>query len=308
VDDDDHADGSAVTQQWSEHESSLPGRPLRSFGPYELVEELGRGGMGIVYKARRRDDDTVVAIKLLSGHSIDDPKLRERFLREARAAASIAHPNIARVHGILEEETRLAIVMDYIAGGTLRSRIRSGQGRDGDVCRTYDVGWVIRIARQIARGLAAAHNAGVIHRDIKPSNILLDPGGEHAWIADFGLAAFEVGDDSLTSTGRLLGTPAYMSPEQARGERVDRRSDLFSFGCLIYAMVIGESPFHAANYMTMMHRICEYTPVSLADHDPRISFALARVVERLLRKDPAERYDRAEEVIEALELRDDDSG
>ena len=282
-------------------ELTRPGDTVHRIGPYELVEELGRGGMGVVYKARRLEDGAVVAIKLLSSHAIDDEKLRQRFLREARAAASITHPNIARVHGIFEEGPLLAIVMDYIPGTTLRNWLKRRHGRDGDRPGARDIAWVIRIAQQVGRGLAAAHEAGIVHRDIKPSNILLDPTGEHAWIADFGLAAFELGDDSLTSTGRQLGTPAYMSPEQARGERVDRRSDLFSFGCLIYAMVTGESPFHANNLMAVMRKISEVTPVSLLDHDPRCPRALARVVERLLEKDPGERYDRVDDVITALD-------
>lgn len=247
--------------------------------------------MGEVFAALDTFDGKTVAVKLLPPAYADDPLRRKRFLREAQTAAMIQGPHIIPVTGLFEEGEALYLVMEYIRGGSLQPRIRHTLNRD--------IGSIISIARQVAQGLAIAHAAGIIHRDIKPSNILLDERGETAWITDFGLAALDSGEP-LTTTGHQMGTPAYMSPEQVRGEALDHRTDLFSLGCVMYAMVTGHSPFHAENVVATSWRITNHVPPNLCTLDSRIPPAFAAIVERLLRKSPGERFSSAQDVDRAL--------
>lgn len=265
---------------------------LRRIGNYELLHALGQGGMGIVYAARDLTTGQSVAVKILLPRNSKDEQFRKRFLREARAGAMLRGLHIVPVIGMFEEGDTLYLVMERIAGGSLQAWL--------ELHPTREVDWIVSIARQIARGLAVAHVAGVIHRDIKPSNILLDEDGQTAWIADFGLAMLSHGSDNLTTTGRPLGTPNYMSPEQVRGETTDHRTDLFSLGCVIYAMVAGESPFHSETMATTTWRIIETSPQPLNKLDARIPRGLARIVDRLLKKEPASRFSSAEEVDQEL--------
>ena len=210
----------------------------RSFGPYSIEKQLGSGGMGVVYLAQDLRLGRRVALKLLDSTLAADGKSRERFLREARLASALDHPNICTIHDVGEAEGRPFIAMQYVAGKTLRRLI------DG---RPLPLDSLLSISHQIADALSAAHERGIVHRDIKSGNILVTPQGQIK-VLDFGLARLaerpnEESDQNLTMTGQVMGTPASMSPEQARGERVDHRSDIFSFGCVLYEMATGQIPF-----------------------------------------------------------------
>ena len=268
-----------------------PNVPSR-VGDFTIHEPLGQGGMGTVYAATQISTGQEVAIKILLPKNSDDEQVRQRFLREARALKLLKGSHVVPIITMIENENSLYLVMQRIRGGNLRDWLNKHKKRD--------ITWIISIARQIAMGLATAHAAGIFHRDIKPSNILLDEDANTAYIGDFGLAFLSNLPDGLTSTGRPLGTPNYMSPEQVRGQPTDHRSDLFSLGCLIYAMVSGDSPFIAPSIATITWRIVEFEPASLHSVDPRVTPFLSQIVSRLLQKDPAARYSSADEVVEAL--------
>ncbi|MBS0203136.1 MAG: protein kinase [Planctomycetes bacterium] len=272
--------------------SLIPPVPSR-VGDIAIHEPLGQGGMGTVYAATQISTGKSVAVKVLLPKNSQDEQVRRRFLREARAGAMLKGPHIVPVIGMIENENSLYLVMERIRGGNLRDWLNAHKKRE--------ISWVISIARQIAQGLATAHAVGIFHRDIKPSNILLDEDGKTAYIGDFGLALLSNLPDGLTSTGRPLGAPNYMSPEQVRGQPTDHRSDLFSLGCLIYAMISGESPFVAPSIATITWRIVEVDPPSLHSIDPRVTPFLSQIVSRLLQKDPVARYASAEEVVDALD-------
>ena len=268
-----------------------PNVPSR-VGDIAIHEPLGQGGMGTVYAATQISTGQEVAVKILLPKNSEDEQVRRRFLREARALELLKGPHIVPIISMIENENSLYLVMQRIRGCNLRDWLNKHKKRE--------ITWVISIARQIAMGLATAHAAGIVHRDIKPSNILLSEDGNTAYIGDFGLALLSNLPDGLTTTGRPLGTPNYMSPEQVRGQPTDHRSDLFSLGCLIYAMVSGESPFIAPSIATITWRIVEVDPASLHSVDPRVTPFLSQIVSRLLQKDPAARYSSADEVVEAL--------
>src|SRR2546422_4554424 len=202
-------------------------------GRYSLERELGRGGMGVVYLAREVRLDRPVAIKLLPPSKASDPKLRERFLREARTAAKLSHPNIISIHAVEEIGEFVFFAMSYIEGETLTERVR----RRGPLAPSE----ASRVLRDVAWALAYAHGQGVIHRDVKPDNILLESGGR-VLVADFGIASVVAGAGGLTSE-EVVGTPAFMSPEQALGEVVDARSDLYSLGLVGFFALSGTLPF-----------------------------------------------------------------
>ncbi len=204
---------------------------------YEILSEIGRGGMGVVLKAFDPKLRRVVAIKLLAPHLAANAAARARFLREARAAAAVAHEHVVTIHAVEESSAGTPyIVMQFIPGKSLQDRI--------DQSGSLELREALRIGMQTAAGLAAAHAQGLIHRDIKPANILLENGIERVKLADFGLARAS-DDASLTRSGVITGSPQFMSPEQARGEAVDFRSDLFGLGCVLYAMCAGHPPFRA---------------------------------------------------------------
>lgn len=261
----------------------------RTVSHYRIEERLGGGGMGIVYRARDLRLDRVVALKFLPPHLSLDDVAKQRFLAEARAAAALDHPNICTVYEIDEtEEKRLFIAMACYEGETLRARIARGPLSVEDAAR---------IARRIARGLAAAHARGIVHRDIKPANVmLLEDGG--VILLDFGLA--KVADVTLTQPGLTPGTVAYMSPEQVRGEGVDPRTDLWSLGVIIYEMLIGRRPFGDARDAVVLHGILHREPESLHERRPETPERLAAIVDRLLEKRPERRYPSAEAVLAAL--------
>jgi predicted Ser/Thr protein kinase len=274
----------------------------RSLGQYRIDGMLGRGGMGVVYAAHDTRLDRPVALKVLSEALTDDPDRRRRFLHEARAACAVNHPAIAQIYDADEVEGVTFIAMERVDGATLRDLI---------VRRELDLPGAVTIAVQVGRGLARAHEAGIVHRDIKAENVMVTRDG-HAKILDFGLAkrlepSGDGGNPSLletlhqTKAGMILGTVAYMSPEQARGHPVDRRSDVFSLGVLLYEMVTGQLPFQGSSPLDTLHAIAfdETRPVTTVRAN--LPPSLHRVVSRALRKRPEDRYDDARAFASDLE-------
>ncbi|MGP0067129.1 MAG: protein kinase domain-containing protein [Isosphaeraceae bacterium] len=266
---------------------------LGRLGPYDVIDVLGEGGMGIVLKAFDPSLNRVVAIKVLAPQLAASGATRRRFFREAKAAAAVVHDHVVAIHAVdTDPKSGLPyLVMPCIDGRSLQDRI----DRDGPL-RPEEV---LRIGMQTALGLAAAHAQGLVHRDIKPSNILLENGVERVKITDFGLAR-AIDDGSQSQSGVVAGTPQYMSPEQARGDSVDHRADLFSLGSLLYAMCAGHSPFRARTTMGVLRRVCDESPRPLFEINPEVPEALEQVVERLHAKDPAMRYQSASEVADVL--------
>src|SRR5688572_13315035 len=237
---------------------------------YELDREIGRGGMGIVYKARDRRLKRVVAIKVLPPELAFRSEIRSRFLREAETAAGLSHPNIVPIYSVDEMEGLVFFVMSYVAGDNLAKRLHDHGVLGPDEVR--------RILREVGDALDFAHERGVVHRDIKPDNILLDAESERSMVTDFGIAraVTEGGDSRLTATGMAIGTPAYMSPEQAAGERtIDGRSDLYSLGVVAYQMLVGEPPFVASSTPAMLVKHISERPVPLEQRRADLPTALS---------------------------------
>ena len=270
--------------------SSRPGSMGR-LGHYEVLEVLGRGGFGIVVKALDERLQRVVAIKLMSAQLAATSPARKRFLREARSSASVRHEHVVAIHDIAEQPIPY-LVMEYIAGETLQQKL--------DRIGPLEVAEVLRLGKQIADGLAAAHAMGLIHRDIKPSNILLESGVEQrVKITDFGLAR-AADDASLTQSGVIAGTPMYMAPEQAQGDAIDQRADLFSLGSVLYVMCSGRPPFRASTTLAVLKRVAEDTPRPIREIIPEVPEWLCAIVEKLHAKKPDERFQTAREVAELL--------
>jgi hypothetical protein len=273
---------------------SPPSHPemLGRVGRYEVERIIGVGGMGVVFKAFDSELHRPVAVKVLAPYLAGSGAARKRFAREARAAAAVVHEHVVAIHNVETDGESPFLVMPYIAGESLQQRI----DREGPLglCE------ILRIAMQTASGLAAAHAQGLVQRDVKPSNILLEQGIERALLTDFGLARAS-DDASLTHTGYHPGTPQYMSPEQARGENVDSRSDLFSLGSVIYAMCVGRPPFRAETNYGVLRRITDNEARSIREVNPAIPEWLEGIVSRLLSKDVARRFQTANEVAELLE-------
>lgn len=264
---------------------------LGRLGTYEVSGIVGSGGMGIVLKALDRPLDRTVAIKVMAPYLASSGAARQRFSREARAAAAIIHPNVIAIYGVSTDAALPYLVMPYIGGASLQKRL--------DTEGALPVADILRIGIQIASGLAAAHNQGLVHRDIKPANILLDQGVDRLVITDFGLAR-AVDDASVTRTGIIAGTPQYMSPEQARGDAVDARSDLFSLGSVLYTTCTGRVPFRAESPYGVLRRITDNAPRSIREINPLIPAWLCQVIERLHAKSPADRFQSANEVAQLL--------
>jgi serine/threonine-protein kinase len=261
-------------------------------GRYSLEREIGRGGMGVVYLAREVRLDRPVAIKLLPPELAAREDLRERFLREARTAARLSHPYIVPIHSVDDVGEFVFYVMAYIDGETLLDRVRA-KG-------CLNAGDVTRIMREVAWALAYAHAQGVVHRDVKPANVLLERGTERALVTDFGIARVaETSADAPTATGEVLGTPEYMSPEQAAGEPLDGRSDLYSLGILSFFALTGRLPFTGTAQAVMSQHITKPAPAAatVARGAPR---ALTDSIDRCLAKDPSSRFATGEEIADAL--------
>jgi serine/threonine-protein kinase len=264
---------------------------------YELDREIGRGGMGIVYKARDRRLKRVVAIKLLPPELAFRSEIRSRFLREAETAAQLSHPNIVPIYSVDEREGLVYFVMAFVDGENLAMRLHRTGALSSDDTRGILV--------DVARALAYAHERGVVHRDIKPDNILIDTDGR-VLVTDFGIAraVTDGGDARLTATGMAIGTPAYMSPEQSMGDReVDGRSDLYSLGIVGYQMLTGELPFNASSTPALLVKHLSEAPTPIEERCPSVAPDLGRAVMLLLEKEPANRMPSAGALAIALESR-----
>lgn len=271
--------------------SDQPGS-LGRLGPYEVSEVVGQGGMGVVVKAFDPALHRVVAVKVLAPYLANNPQARKRFIREAQAIAAVSHDHVITIHGIDESIEQPKIVMQFIAGRSLQEKL----DREGSL----DLKEILRIGMQTASGLAAAHSQGLVHRDVKPSNILLENGIQRVKLTDFGLAR-AVDDASLTQSGVIAGTPQYMAPEQANGDGVDHRADLFSLGSVMYAMCVGHSPFRASTTMGVLKRVCHDAPRPIHELNPDIPDWLCAIVMKLLAKSPADRFQSARQVADLLE-------
>jgi len=260
-------------------------------GQYDIQRELGRGGMGIVLLARDERLDRAVALKVLPPHLAVDGDTRERFLREARMAAQLSHPNIVPVYRADEIGGCAFFAMGYVEGETLGDRIR-----DRGTLAAADT---VRILREVAWALAYAHARGIVHRDIKPDNILLDRQSGRAVVTDFGIARADF-NPALTQDGLVLGTVHYMSPEQATGDALDGRSDLYALGCIAYLALSGRLPFEGTSPQAVLvaHATREAPPLRSAA--PNVPAALAAVIDRCLRKQPDQRYATGEELADAI--------
>jgi len=267
----------------------------QTFDRFEVSRILGKGGMGTVYLARDARLDRLVAIKVLNPDDLATEERRLRFLREARNAASIRHPNVATIYEVAETADGVPfIVMEYCEGETLSQRIRR---------RPLDAGEFLSIARQIVAGVAAAHDAGIVHRDLKSANIIIEPTGQ-VKILDFGLAKSLLRDDGKTfesSSRRLFGTLHFISPEQARGLPADARSDLFAVGVIFYQMATGQFPFNAEAPLAVVEKIRDAEPEPFVPSDPSFPQTAARIIGKLLQKDSAHRYQSARDVLADLE-------
>ena len=268
----------------------------KQFGRYEILSELGRGAMGVVYKGRDPQIERLVALKTVSlwGQEPDEEKeFRMRFMNEAQAAGRLHHPGIVSVFDIGEnpENHDPFIVLEYVAGESL-NRILSREKR-------LPVERALKLAEEIADALDYAHAQGVIHRDIKPANILITQDGR-AKIADFGIAKLNLAH--FTIPGRVVGTPAYMAPEQLSGEAVDGRSDLFSLGVILYAMVTGHSPFQGNSATTVCFKVANREPIAASALDMTLPPQLDAVISRAMAKDPKERYQRGSDLGDDLRI------
>ncbi len=282
-------------------------------GHYRVLRLLGKGGMGEVYAAEDTRLHRTVALKLLPAALAADPDRRKRFEREAQAVAALNHPNIVTIHSVEEAGDVLFLTMEAVEGRTLKDVMDAG---------ALPIDTVLRVAAAMSAALAAAHQRGITHRDLKPANIMVTPDGR-VKVLDFGLAKLREAEreaaaeqptrmhsDNLTGEGRIIGTVAYMSPEQAEGKPVDQRSDIFSAGVVLHEMAAGERPFKGDTDISLISSILKDTPSSITDLRPDLPAGLARIVRRCLAKDPERRYQTATDLRNDLEeLKQDlDSG
>jgi serine/threonine-protein kinase len=260
-------------------------------GRYSIERELGRGGMGIVFLARDVALDRLVAIKLLPRALAEQAEYRERFLREARTAAGLSHPNIVPIHAVEEHGDLVFFVMGFVDGETLRERVE----RAGPLTPRY----AMKVLQEVAWALGYAHQRGIVHRDVKPDNVMIEPATDRALVTDFGIArAIREGDEG--STGEIVGTARYMSPEQACGDEVDARSDLYSLGATFFYALTGRAPFEAANLPAILvKQVSVPAPVVRAIR-PEVPARLASVIDECLRKAPDDRPQTAEHIARAV--------
>ncbi len=268
-------------------------RVIERLAHFKVLRELGQGGMGVVYVALDEKLERRVALKVLPATLTQDPERRARFLREARAAAAVLHPKIATVFEIGDSGEQLYIAMELVEGQPLRSVLTSGR---------ITLGRALGIARDVAAALASAHAAGVVHRDLKPENVMITPDGT-AKLLDFGIAkalASEnaAGADAITQTGQILGTPGYMSPEQATGQASDARADVFAWGVVLYEMLAGKAPFVGATPMERMASVLRDEPPALTTR--HVPAELRDLLERCLAKRPEDRFNDAGALVDAL--------
>jgi tRNA A-37 threonylcarbamoyl transferase component Bud32 len=260
-------------------------------GPYTVVSQLGRGGMGVVYKCRDEALNRFVAIKVLTENLTDDPTFLQRFVREAQAAASLSHPNVVQIHFIGHDESNHPyFVMEYVSGRSLDQILRA-EGRIDDPRAS-------QLMLQAAHGLAAAH--GIIHRDIKPANLMLDDRGL-VKIADFGLALPVDAESRLTATGMFVGTPGYISPEQCAGEKADHRTDIYALGVTYYTLLTGTQPFRGESPLALMKQILDANPPDVSTINPHVNPESRRILAKMIAKDREQRYQSCHELVADLE-------
>src|SRR5713226_4898800 len=261
----------------------------KSLGQFRIVERIGAGGMATVFKAYQPNLDRYVAIKVLPAYHARDPIFVKRFVQEARAVAKLVHPNILQIHDFGEQDNITYIVMEYVEGGTLKDRLK----------RPISVSEAVDYMIQAAEGLNCAHNNGIVHRDVKPANMLVRKDG-YLLLSDFGIAKILEGTTNLTRVGTGIGTPQYMSPEQGTGQAVDRRSDIYSLGIVLYHALTGRVPFTAENPLSItVKHLNDPLPVEnlrvLGVPQP-----VEQVLLKMTAKAPADRYQTTDELIEAL--------
>jgi serine/threonine-protein kinase len=259
---------------------------------YDIECLIGQGGFGVVFKGFDSELHRPVAIKVLAPHLANSGVARRRFAREAQAAAAVNHPNVVPIHAVAPQAELPYLVMSFVPGHSLQTIVMK--------YGPLDPVSVVRIGKQIAAGLAAAHRQGLVHRDIKPANVLLENDLNRAMITDFGLAR-AADDAAATQTGWLAGTPHYMSPEQASGRDIDARSDLFSLGSVLYFMATGREPFRGDSPLAILRQIGEQQPLSARQINAEVPRTLSSIIDRLLEKRPQDRYDSAEETELLLE-------
>ena len=264
---------------------------LGRLGEFDVLEVIGRGGMGIVFKGYDHELNRWIAIKVLGPQYAENAAARKRFAREAQAAAAVVHPHVIGIHAVDAAHQPPYFVMPFVPGESLQQRI--------DRVGLLDVADVLRIGQQVAEGLAAAHAQGLVHRDIKPANILLERNVERVVITDFGLAR-AMDDASLTQSGVIAGTPQFMSPEKARGDSVDARTDLFSLGSVMYAMLTGHPPFRADTPWAALRRVTDQTPRPLREINAAVPDWLEAIITKLHAKSADARFTSASEVTELV--------
>ena len=257
---------------------------------YRIISRLGGGGMATVFRAEQRPLERQVVVKVLHAHLARDAEMTERFRREAEAAARLVHPYICPILDFGQAGETVYIVMPFLSGGSLADRVQKE--------RAVPPTSTAAAAAQVAVALDHANRRGVVHRDVKPDNILFDEEG-NAYITDFGIATARF-HGRLTASGRAMGTPHYMSPEQAMGKLVDGRSDLYALGVVMYESLVGFPPFDGADAFSVGYKHVHEKPVSLSEIDSRVPEALASVVMRCLEKSPDDRYDRGNSLADAL--------
>src|SRR5688572_65017 len=263
---------------------SLPDR-------YRVVRHLANGGMASVWEAHDELLDRPVAVKVLASHLGEDDRARRRFAREARTAAGISHPNLVTIYDVLESDGRSYIVMELLRGGTVADRLRSEE----DIPHRVALRWL----EEAASALDAAHEAGIVHRDVKPANMLLDEKGRLA-IGDFGIARLGL-EDQITQTGQVLGTAAYISPEQAMGEPATAASDRYALAVVAFELLTGAKPFSADNFAAQARSHVEDEPPLASERDIDVPPAADRVLERGMAKDPEDRWESAGAMVRALD-------
>ena len=266
--------------------SAHPGPTHRSIAHYDLLERVGEGGMGTVYRAHDRTLDRTVALKFLHDKFLESVSGKARFLQEARALSRLSHPHIAIIHSIEECDGETFLVFEYLPGGALRSLLGSMKADGKRLCAEQAATYAL----QIAEGLAHAHASGIIHRDVKPGNVMFARDGSLK-LVDFGLSKLH-GTDTSTMSGRVMGTPQYMSPEQAQGKEIDERSDIFSLGVVLYEMVAGQPPFTADRSEAVIHQIVHEPAAPMSEKNPECPPQLADIIHRALNKNREARYQR----------------
>jgi len=261
-------------------------------GHYTIVSQLGRGGMGVVYKAHEESLNRFVAIKVLTEGLTEDPTFLQRFVREAQAAAGLSHPNIVQIFFIGEDQGHPYFVMEYVTGRSLNHIIRE-EGCIGNPRAS-------QMILQAAHGLAAAHDKGIIHRDIKPANLILDDRGLLK-IADFGLALPVDAENRLTATGMMVGTPGYLAPEQCRGEKADHRTDIYALGITYYQLLTGSPPFRGESPLALLKQILDEEPPDVMTLNPNVDPESRRILQKMIAKDREQRYQDCHQLVADLE-------